>query len=256
MPAQQRLASLHHAGTAVTDRLVIQFELLHGGCGQRQPEVVFQPLLVTLARQHAEIEQVPARPAALLQREQGNLHAALQLFHATAMLGIQGRADTEHGHQRTPAQFIRRAQGFQQLGRHLGRARFIHVGCAYGERIRPGARHHAAHGSADQAQAVGHLHQQGLIFARAQHGADLGVLFEAHQEECAAARAALGIVEPSAGAPVQFLMIQDTGQFIARQPLTQQALPAHEDPAYRYKCARKRQAQCEQVTLTHEAPYP
>lgn len=58
-----------------------------------------------------------------------------------------------------------------------------------------------------------------------------------------------------ARAALQLLLAQDTGQFVTRQSSAQDAFPADEKQTYRCKCARERQAQCEQVTLTHGAPY-
>nr|WP_317728799.1 hypothetical protein [Achromobacter xylosoxidans] len=145
------------------------------------------------------------------------------------------------------------------------------------------ARHHPAQRARQQAEPVRHHHQQRLVLARAQHGADLGVLVEADQEkgadasragagtrnpqgfalilgraagsENASARLPFGLVQPGARAALQLLLAQDTGQFVTRQSSAQDAFPADEKQTYRCKCARERQAQCEQVTLTHGAPY-
>ncbi len=54
---------------------------------------------------------------------------------------------------------------------------------------------------------------------------------------------------------MQLPLAQDAGQFITRQSPAQDAFPADEKQTYRCKCAHERQAQCEQVTLTHGAPY-
>ncbi|WYX24625.1 hypothetical protein WJ969_00585 [Achromobacter xylosoxidans] len=73
--------------------------------------------------------------------------------------------------------------------------------------------------------------------------------------ENASARLPFGLVQPGARAALQLLLAQDTGQFVTRQSSAQDAFPADEKQTYRCKCARERQAQCEQVTLTHGAPY-
>lgn len=61
--------------------------------------------------------------------------------------------------------------------------------------------------------------------------------------------------QPGARAAMQLLLAQDAGQFVARQSSTQGTFPADEKHAYRRKCTCEHQAQCEQVTLTHGAPY-
>ncbi|WP_240434193.1 hypothetical protein [Achromobacter sp. B7] len=54
---------------------------------------------------------------------------------------------------------------------------------------------------------------------------------------------------------MQFLLTQNAGQLIAHQATTQGAFPAHEKQTDRRQSACERQTQCEQVTLTHGAPY-
>ena len=113
------------------------------------------------------------------------------------MFGIQRRAHAEHRDQRTAAQFVGRAQVLEQLGGDLGGALLVHIRDADRERVQPAAAHDAAQRPGDQAQALRDQRQQGLVLARAQHGADLGVLLETHQEK-AAAGMALGLDQPGA----------------------------------------------------------
>ncbi|WP_242001459.1 hypothetical protein [Achromobacter spanius] len=80
-------------------------------------------------------------------------------------------------------------------------------------------------------------------------------MLETDKKKRASARRPVFLRQPSPGAPMQFLLAQDAGQLVARQAATQHAIAAHEKPTYRCQCARERQAQCEQVTLTHGAPY-
>jgi len=80
-------------------------------------------------------------------------------------------------------------------------------------------------------------------------------LFETDQEKGAPACRPFRLGQPGARAAMQLLLAQDAGQFVTRQPSTQCTFPADEKHTYRRKCARERQAQCEQVTLTHGAPY-
>ena len=169
------------------------------------------------------------------------------------MFGIQRRAHAEHRDQRTAAQFVGRAQVLEQLGGDLGGALLVHIGDADRERVQPAAAHDAAQRPGDQAQALRDQRQQGLVLARAQHGADLGVLLETHQEK-APRRAWPSAWTSQARAALQFPLAKDPGRLVARQAMAQHALPPHEKQTYRRKCARERQAQCEQVTLTHGAP--
>ena len=169
---------------------------------------------------------------------------------------VQGGADAKDGNKGTGAQFIRHAQIGQQLGAHLGSALLVNAGHADGERVGTGARSHAPERAGDQADAIGHLNQQRLIFTRPQHGADLGIVFEADEKKGAAPGRALRLAQPGTHATMQLLLAKEAGQFIPRQATAQRALPAEEQQTDRCKCARERQAQCEQVTLTHGAPYP
>ena len=169
------------------------------------------------------------------------------------MFGIQRRAHAEHRDQRTAAQFVGRAQVLEQLGGDLGGAPLVHIRDADRERVQPAAAHDAAQRPGDQAQALRDQRQQGLVLARAQHGADLGVLLETHQEK--APRRAWPSAWTSQARAAAVPLAKDPGRLVARQAMAQHALPPHEKQTYRRKCARERQAQCEQVTLTHGAPY-
>jgi len=70
----------------------------------------------------------------------------------------------------------------------------------------------------------------------------------------AAARRPLGLAQPGTHATMQLLLAKEAGQFIPRKSAAQRTIPAEEQQTDRCKCARERQAQCEQVTLTHGAP--